>query len=281
LPDTDLAQRLRIVDQWPVDHVAVGVVRDSTVVATHGEIAHVFRLASISKMISAWAILVAVEEGTVALDDPVGPPGATLRHLLAHAAGYGFDTDVPITRPERNRIYSNTGIEMAADHVAQRAGIPFADYLREAVFAPLDMVRSELRGSPAHAVHSDLSDLLSFARELIAPRLISRDMATQATTVQFPSLNGVVPGIGSFRPNPWGLGVEIRGEKSPHWTGTRNSPRTFGHFGGSGTMMWVDPTIHVALIALTDRAFDQWSDIALREWPALSDDVVDWAQSIS
>lgn len=277
MPESALITALQVVDHWPVDHVAVGVVRCDELLASRGDVHRVFRLASISKMLSAWAVLVAVEEGTVSLDEAAGPPGATLRHLLAHAAGYGFDTAVPITRPERHRIYSNTGIEVAAAHVAEQAGIPFDEYLRDAVFVPLGMVHSELRGSPAHAVHSTLNDLAAFARELLRPRLVSQATADEATTIQYPELNGVVPGVGSFRPNPWGLGLEIRGEKSPHWTGTRNSPRTFGHFGGSGTMLWVDPEIDTALIALTDRPFDQWSDIALHEWPALSDAVVDWA----
>lgn len=277
MPDSALITTLQVVDRWPVDHVAIGVIHHGDVVASRGDVHRVFRLASISKMLTAWAVLVAVEEGTVSLDDPAGPPGATLRHLLAHAAGYGFDTAVPITRPERNRIYSNTGIEVAAAHVAEHAGMPFADYLREAVFAPLGMSQSELRGSPAHGVHSTVVDLALFACELLSPRLVSHSTSDAATTVQYPDLNGVVPGVGSFRPNPWGLGIEIRGEKSPHWTGTLNSPRTFGHFGGSGTMLWVDPTIDTALVALTDRPFDQWSDVALREWPALSDAIVTWA----
>jgi CubicO group peptidase (beta-lactamase class C family) len=277
LPDPALTTTLYGVDRWPVDHVAVGVIRHDALVATHGAIHRVFRLASISKMLTAWAVLVAVEEGTVSLDDPAGPPGATLRHLLAHAAGYGFDTAVPITRPGRNRIYSNTGIEVAAAHVAEHAGMPFADYVRDAVFVPLGMSQSELRGSPAHGVHSTVADLAVFAVELLHPRLVSLDTAQEAATVQYPELNGVVPGVGSFRPNPWGLGLEIRGTKNPHWTGTLNSPRTFGHFGGSGTMLWVDPTIDTALVALTDRPFDQWSEVALREWPALSDAVVTWA----
>lgn len=281
MPDSALITELQVVDRWPVDHVAVGVIRHDELVASRGDVHRVFRLASISKMLTAWAVLIAVEEGTVSLDDPAGPPGSTLRHLLAHAAGYGFDTAVPITRPERNRIYSNTGIEVAADHVSERAGMPFADYLREAIFVPLGMSQSELRGSPAHAAHSTLTDLALFARELLRPRLVSRATADAATTIQYPELNGVVPGVGSFRPNPWGLGLEIRGAKSPHWTGTRNSPRTFGHFGGSGTMLWVDPEIDTSLIALTDRAFDQWSKVALEVWPALSDAVVDWAQTVS
>ena len=59
--------------------------------------------------------------------------------------------------------------------------------------------------------------------------------------MQFPGLVGVLPGFGRMDPNDWGLGFELRDAKSPHWTGARNSPRTFGHFGGSGTFLWVDP----------------------------------------
>lgn len=240
--------------------------------ADRGPTEHVFRLASLSKPITAWAILVAVEEGTVNLDDPVA--GSSLRHLLAHAGGYGFDGDAPIGRPGRRRVYSNTGIEKAADAVAERAGLPFADYLREAVFEPLGMRSTTLRGSPAHAVHSTASDVVRFLAETIEPRLVANATARSAISVQFPGLPGMVPGVGSFVDNTWGLGFEIRDGKNPHWTGTNNSPATYGHFGGSGTMMWVDPVAEVALVALTDRDFDEWSTDALRLWPELSDAVL-------
>ena len=71
----------------------------------------------------------AIEEGIVTLDLPIGQPGCTLRHLLCHAGGYGFDGAEPISKPERNRIYSNTGIEMAASAVADASGMTFGDYL--------------------------------------------------------------------------------------------------------------------------------------------------------
>ena len=57
----------------------------------------------------------------------------------------------------------------------------------------------------------------------------------------------------------WGLGFELKDAKSPHWTGTRNSRRTFGHFGGSGTFLWVDPEPGLATACLTDREFDEWA----------------------
>ena len=92
-----------------------------------------------------------------------------------------------------------------------------------------------------------------------------------ATTVQFPGLRGVLPGYGPQVANDWGLGLEIKGAKSPHWTGTTNSSTTFGHFGQSGTMLWVDPVAGLALVALADRAFGHWARAA---WPALSDAVL-------
>ena len=94
----------------------------------------------------------------------------------------------------------------------------------------------------------------------------------EATTVQFPGLGGVIPGIGRFDPNDWGLGFELRDRKPGHWTGTKPSERTFGHFGGSGTFLWVDPERRLALAALTDLEFGDW---ALDAWPRLSDGVID------
>jgi CubicO group peptidase (beta-lactamase class C family) len=89
--------------------------------------------------------------------------------------------------------------------------------------------------------------------------------------VQFAGLSGVLPGFGRWDPNDWGLGFELKDAKQPHWTGSRNSPRTFGHFGGSGTFLWVDPELDAALMCLSDREFDDW---ALEAWPVLSDAVI-------
>ena len=72
-------------------------------------------------------------------------------------------------------------------------------------------------------------------------------------------------------PNDWGLGFELRDAKSPHWTGTRNSPRTFGHFGGSGSFLWIDPERGLGLACLCDLDFGSW---ALQAWPQLSDAVL-------
>jgi CubicO group peptidase (beta-lactamase class C family) len=267
-------EALALVDRWPVDHVAAGVFVAGSHPVTVGDQHHRYRLASLTKPLAAWATLVAVEEGVVGLDDAVGQPGCTLRHLLAHAGGYGFEGPDPVDRPGRTRIYSNTGYELAAAHVAERAAMPFGEYLGLGVFEPLDMDTTELDGSPAHGALSTCADILRFTGELIDPVLLARLTAADAVSPQFPDLSGIVPGVGRFTPCPWGLGVEIAGDKSPHWTGRARSPRTFGHFGGAGTMMWVDPDAGCALVALTDRPFDQWAADALRRWAELSDAVI-------
>ena len=73
------------------------------------------------------------------------------------------------------------------------------------------------------------------------------------------------------KPNDWGLAFEIRSEKHPHWTGTENSPRTYGHFGQSGTFLWVDPAAELSCVVLTDRAFGDW---AKPLWTDVSDGVL-------
>jgi CubicO group peptidase (beta-lactamase class C family) len=258
------------IDSWDASTAAAGVVRDGDVVGTHGPAHAVLLWASVTKLVTVMAVLVAAEEGTVDLDEPAGPDGSTLRHLLSHASGLPFKPGMPSNAPERRRIYSNVGIETAAEHVAAAAGMPFEQYLADGVLRPLGM-RAELRGSPAADLHGSLDDLLLFAAELQRPTLVAPETLAEATTVQFPGLVGVVPDVGRFEPNDWGLGFELRDAKSPHWTGTRNSPRTFGHFGGSGTFLWVDPDAGLALGCLTDREFGPW---ALEAWPRLSDDVL-------
>lgn len=278
-----LSDAARLAGRWPVDNVATAVVIDGQTVATHGPIDRSFRLASISKTITAWAVLIAVEEGIIGLDTVVAPDvnGASLRHLLAHAGGYGFDGPDPVAPIEQKRIYSNTGIEVAADAVARASDMAFGEYLRLGVLDPLAMSATELRGSPAHAMWSTVEDVAAFMSEVMAPTLVSAGMGAAAVRPHFASLGGIVPGVGRFETCPWGMGFEVRGDKSPHWTGNHNSTATFGHYGGAGTLMWIDPDCvpghSVGLVALTDRPFTEWSVQALRVWPELSDAVVDAA----
>ncbi len=261
---------LRQVEGWPAETVAVAVLRGGEEVAAHGPRELVFRWASVTKPVTALAALVAAEEGILDLDDPAGPPGSTVRHLLAHASGLPFDGGAPISPPGRRRIYSNAGFDVLAEAVGAAAEMPFTEYLRAAVLGPLEM-GAELRGSAGSELHGSLDDAVKLAGEWQRPRLVAPETLAEATSVQFRGLVGVLPDIGRMEPNDWGLGVELRDAKQPHWTGSSNSPRTFGHFGGSGTFLWVDPEADVALACLTDLEFGPW---ALEAWPALSDAVL-------
>jgi len=268
---------LRQVDGWPAETVAVGVLRRGAAIATHGPRERVFAWASVTKPATALATLVAAEEGILDLDDPAGPPGSTVRHLLAQASGLPFDGSAPIARPGQRRIYSNTGFDVLGEVVGAAAEMPFEEYLRAAVLGPLEMGTTVLRGSPAAGLQGSLDDLLRLGAELQRPRLVAPETLAEATSVQFPGLVGVLPDIGRMEPNDWGLGVELRDEKQPHWTGHTNSPRTFGHFGGTGTFLWVDPEADVALACLTDLQFGPW---ALEAWPKLADDLLAGSGSV-
>lgn len=271
---------LRLVETWPVRHAAGAVLAPDGQVHTVGDLDHRFRLASLAKMFVGWTALVAVEEGTLDLDEVLTSIGShalddcTPRHLLAHTAGFAFDSFDRLAAPGTRRIYSNTGIELFAELLATRTGVPFADYQREALFEPLEMRATELMGSPAKDVHSTVRDVVAFLHELRTPRLISADTAAQFSTVQFAGVAGTVPGVGRYDDCPWGLGTEIRGSKRPHWTGSRNSAATYGHFGGAGTLLWVDPVAVTSCVVLTDRPFDDWAAEALRRWPELADEVL-------
>lgn len=262
---------LDAISTWPVSTAAGAVVDAGGVRRSAGPTGWQTPIASLAKLLTAYACLVAVEEQTLALDQPAGPEGATVRHLLAHASGLPFEGSTPIAAPGERRIYSNTGFEVLGDVLARAAGMEVGRYLADGVLTPLGMSATELHGSVAKDVRSTVDDLTAFATELLSPTLVTAATLAEATSEQFPGLAGVVPGLGSYDPNPWGLGFELKGPKSPHWTAPDGSPDTFGHFGGAGTFLWVDPDAHLACVVLTDRAFGDWAPPL---WSQLSGDVL-------
>lgn len=94
-------ESLRKIETWPVPHAAAAVVRgaDGALLGAHGPLEHLFPLASVTKLLTSYAVLVAVEEGVFELDDPAGPEGSTVRHLLAHTSGLAFDEHRVMAEP--------------------------------------------------------------------------------------------------------------------------------------------------------------------------------------
>jgi CubicO group peptidase (beta-lactamase class C family) len=262
---------LEQVRTWPVGTASAGWVDGRGRCSAVGPSGDVFALASVTKALFAYTILIAIEEGTLAIDQPAGPRGATVRHLLSHSAGLATDSAAPLTGVARRRIYSNAGFEILGRELEAASGLDPATYFREALVEPLGLGATELAGPVASGARSSVDDLLVVVTEWLRPTLVAAETMAAATTPQFPDLPGVLPGYGRQDANTWGLGFELKGAKSPHWTGPSNSPATFGHFGQAGTFVWVDPANGVGCVALTDREFGPW---AVQRWPALSEAVL-------
>jgi CubicO group peptidase (beta-lactamase class C family) len=264
------------IDGWDVPAAAVAVAGRDGILATRGDTERVLPVASLAKPLTATTVLLEVAAGRLDLDEPVGPTaqrGGTLRHLLAHAAGLGFEAGDRTMEPGTRRIYSNWGYELAAAHASERAGAPFSELMQERLTGPLGMTSTTLDGSPAHAVTSTVDDLVRFASELLVPTVLdttTHELLTGGPA--FPGLDGVLPGFGRQRPNGWSLGLEVKGAKDPHWSGARLSPATVGHFGRTGSLLWADPVHGLALASLSGRDFDDWARTA---WPALNDAIID------
>jgi CubicO group peptidase (beta-lactamase class C family) len=273
---------------WPVERAGAAVVSSSGVdTAFLGGVGggDVFPVASVTKLMTSLAALAAVESGRLGLDQPVpeatragGGEEVTVRHLLAHTGGFPFEPPGRPRPPGQRRIYSNVGFRLLAEAVADAAGVSFPTWLSSSVLDPLGMSATRLGrrrgvdGDPAAGVASSLDDLVRLARCLLdggAP-VVGPELFDEATTVQFPGLAGLVPGVGRFDPCDWGLGFELHDSKRPHWMGDRRSAAAFGHFGASGCFLWVDPDAGLAAAAVTDRSFDddKW---AMATWPAWSD----------
>ena len=108
-----MANPLEQVASWPAT-AAAGFASATGLMEKAGPTDQPFRWASVTKLLVALAALDGVQRGLLDLDEPAGPPGSTIRHLLAHASGLAFDSDAILGRPGARRIYSNRGIEIVA-----------------------------------------------------------------------------------------------------------------------------------------------------------------------
>lgn len=250
---------------WPGDP-SLAVVGELGILACQ-DAGRVYRLASVTKLLTALTVLSAVDEGVVSLSDQAGPPGATLLHLLCHASGVGFDDEQVRAAAGTRRIYSNTGIDLAAAHLSARSGKDFREEMRMRVLEPLGMHHTKLTGPPAKGGEGTIADIALLAKELLKPGVFPRARIDVLSSLAYPGLAGFLPGFGYQAENDWGAGAEIRGHKTPHWTSPKNSPSTFGHFGMAGSFLWVDREAGLACVALSTIDFGQWAPVA---WPDTS-----------
>jgi CubicO group peptidase (beta-lactamase class C family) len=135
----------------------------------------VFRVGSLSKPLTALAVMTASENGSIHLDRPLGEQlqgfsvrthsrlttRITPRQLLSHRSGLpsdlhkGMYTDTPFTRvtkllrdeylaftPNSVYNYSNLGYDLLGHLLQKRSGVSFQSYMRQHIFQPLGMQRS-------------------------------------------------------------------------------------------------------------------------------------------
>ncbi|AOZ73138.1 hypothetical protein BK816_07410 [Boudabousia tangfeifanii] len=253
---------------------AVAVTDAEKTLALSGEVDTPFPLASVTKPIAAWAVLTQVSAGKVELDECVPTDSeypTTLRQLLAHASGIDFESRLFVSPPETRRIYSNCGIEIAADFVAERVGTTAGELLRAEVVRPLGLDTWQFFESVAHGGVLSARDLIKFVREVMSPTLLPTELAKQALTVQYPELAGILPGFGKQDPNTWGLGFEIRDQKEPHWSSPENSPKMAGHFGQSGSFIWIEPERGLGAAFVGAKPFSQEHKAI---WPELNTQIL-------
>lgn len=274
-----IAEVLKSTSEWPVGNVAAAAITPDGV-ETVGDTSRVFALASVSKLVTAYAVLLAAEEGAFDLDDAVASPllpsfdaTPSYRELLSHASGIGFRERVQEKPARTRRIYSSAGYEVLADAIEETTTIPFSDYVREGICEPLgiDII---VEGSAGHGFSASVDALTALAQEFLSPKLLSEQMLEEALTPQYPDLAGIVPGYGRFNPCTWGLGFSLEGDKSQqreehaHWIGKTMPEDTAGHFGQSGTFLWFHRPTGRAAIVLTDKPFGDW---AKQRWDVFND----------
>jgi CubicO group peptidase (beta-lactamase class C family) len=217
---------------------------------------------------------------------------------LAHACTATRPATPPWTRVQ----YSNLGPGLLAIVVERLTGRPFAVALAGLVLAPLGIegtLGSEPPRAPARIdgrfgehTGTALEPFNSpFWRSLALPwaglvtnaagaLALVRAFAGQPTGFLPPALladatrnqtRGLPGGMGlalegmDWPHCPWGLGAELRGDKTPHATPPEASPASFGHSGASGCLVWADPAAGVAWAILGTRVASGWP----RTWPAL------------
>ncbi len=281
-----------------------------------------FLVASITKPVTATAVMMLVERGQLALEDRVkdyvpkfgqkGKEEVQIRHLLTHTSGLPdmlpnndelraghkplavFIEEIcrlPLSFPPGAKVsYQSMGIAMLAEIVHQVTGVALPDFLRKEVFAPLEMHDTSLGwqpekkdriaavriaaamqktdwhwntpywlgfGAPWGGMITSPADLARFCQMMLNGgslgnvRILSPAAVRAMTTNQLAGMPQVPEE--ERRCRPWGLGWKL------HWSahsanfGDLLAPRTYGHWGATGTLCWIDPDLDAFCILLTTQ----------------------------
>ncbi len=192
--------------------------------------------------------------------------------------------------PHTRVVYSNVGYGLLAVVIERVTGRKFSDVLYEQVLDPLHIkgylgdepprppmklldIRSRHAGTDIEPFNSRYFRALGlpWAGLVTTPRgalnlvrayagypsgYLSEALRADATSNQTDDLPGGYGGQFDYPHAAWGLGVDVRGEKKIHWTPSNASPRTFGHAGSCGCVVWHDPDAGLSWAILGTRTAD-------------------------
>ena len=207
--------------------------------------------------------------------------------------------------------YSNVGIGIAGRALERAGGQSAHASIRQHVLAPMNLTSLLLTPGPIDADHIAWVDDAAAAGTPVesynsaywrglgitwggyyaTPLDIARFAASFFPGAESPlnedtraemivdQTGGVPGGVGSagihWNRGAWGLGWEVAADKRNHWTGSLRSPRTFSHWGQSGTLVWADPDRSLVLAVFANRAVHTPWPLRPPRWAALSDSLVE------
>ena len=281
-----------------------------------------FLVASITKPVTATAVMLLVERGVLALDDRVaeiipafaqnGKQEVRVRTFLTHTSGLPdmppenealraahaplqafIDATVrlPLSFPPGTQVqYQSMGIALLAEVVHQVAGRSLAEFLRSEVFQPLGMHDTTLGstpekeariaairvspeqqatdwnwntpywrrlGAPWGGLITSPADFARFCRMMLHGGQLDGVRVLGPATVRAMTGNqlATMPLVPEEerRCRPWGLGWRLNWQGHSANFGDLLGPRTYGHWGASGTLCWLDPDADAYAILFTTQ----------------------------
>ena len=285
-----------------------------------------FLIASITKPVTATAVLLLVERGQLGLQDRVaefvpafaqnGKQDIRILHLLTHTSGLPDMLPENIALRQQHRplsafveatcrlrpsfaagtqvTYQSMGSAMLAEVVHQVSGKTISEFLRDELFGPLGMSDTALGvseparreriaavrlprdqagtdwnwnspywlafGAPWGGLCTTPSDLARLCLMMLGGGAFGGVRVLSPRTVRAMTMNqlATLPQAPEEerRARPWGLGWRLNWPGAPSSFGDLLGPGSYGHWGATGTLCWIDPFPQAFMVLFTTQPLE-------------------------
>jgi CubicO group peptidase (beta-lactamase class C family) len=196
---------------------------------------------------------------------------------------------LPLLFPPGTRVsYQSTGTAMLSEVLHQVTGATLPDFLQKEIFTPLGMQDTSLGwqpdkkeriavvrispeqaktdwhwntpywlgfGAPWGGLITSPADFARFCRMMLADGVLGETRVLGPATVRAMTSNQLacMPQVPEEerRCRPWGLGWKLNWAGHSANFGDLLGPRTYGHWGATGTLCWLDPDSETFCILFT------------------------------